>query len=132
MFIQMVSDLQSGKLPDNIFLRKRFEAALIKKMGVIRTPYSFWPGDTKINPLSKHLLWAAILLQDNPNSKVIEAIITTELEEKQRAKGQPESMQTLTAKVNQLIQHYHNEFIQLAPNETFKNTLQRLVNDVNS
>jgi predicted transcriptional regulator len=131
MFAHMVSDLKNGILPETNALRKRFDAALVKKMGVIRTPYSFWPGDTKINPPSKQLLWAAILLQDGENYKVVEAIISTELEEKMRAKGLHENMESLTAKVQQLLQEYLDEFIQLASDRTFKNKLQQLVRDIN-
>ena len=100
-------------------------------MGVIRTPYSFWPGDTKINPPAKQLLWAAILLQDDENYKVVEAIISTELEEKMRAKGLHENMESLTAKVQQLLQEYLDEFIELASDRTLKNKLQQLVRDIN-
>ena len=64
MFEQMVSDLKNEKLPESTLLRKRFEAALVKKLGVIKTPYSFWPVDKKINPSTKELLWAAVLLHD--------------------------------------------------------------------
>lgn len=131
MFAHMVSDLKNGILPETNALRKRFDAALVKKMGVIRTPYSFWPGDTKINPPAKQLLWAAILLQDGENYKVVEAIISTELEEKMRAKGLHENMESLTAKVQQLLQEYLDEFIQLASDRTFKNKLQQLVRDIN-
>jgi predicted transcriptional regulator len=131
MFAHMVSDLKNGILPETNALRKRFDAALVKKMGVIRTPYSFWPGDTKINPPSKQLLWAAILLQDGENYKVVEAIISTELEEKMRAKGLHENMESLTAKVQQLLQEYLDEFIELTNDRTFKNKLQQLVRDIN-
>jgi hypothetical protein len=130
MFAQMIFDLKSGILPESHSLRKRFDAALIKKMGVLRTPCSIWPGDTKINPPAKQLLWAAILLQDKENFKVVEAVITSELEEKQRAKGHPETMQSLAVKVDQLLQQYLNEFIGLAPDITLKNELQQLVHDI--
>lgn len=131
MFTQMVSDLKNGILPETNALRKRFDAALIKKMGVIRTPYSFWPGDTKINPPAKQLLWAAILLQDSENFKIVEAIITSELEEKQKVKGHTETLPSLTVKVDQLLQQYLNDFIELASDRTFKNKLQQLVRDIN-
>ena len=111
MFGQMVSDLKSGILPENISLRKRFEAALVKKLGVIRTPYSFWPADTKINPPAKHLLWAAILLQDKENFDIVEAVISTELEEKQRAKGQAGPSEILVVKAQELMGGYIHEFI---------------------
>jgi hypothetical protein len=124
MFEQMVADLKDGILPENDILRKRFEAALIKKIGVIKTPYSFWPADSKINPPAKQLLWAAILLHDQENFKIVEAIISSELEEKQRTKGQQYSIQALTVNVQQLMKVYIKEFVELAPNETFKKNLK--------
>lgn len=124
MFEQMVSALKNGTFPDTNLLRKRFAAALVKKMGVIRTPYSFWPADTKINPPAKQLLWAAILLHDKENFSIVETIISTELEEKQRAKGQPDPTQTHNAKVQQLLQVYLREFIELAPDKTGKENLR--------
>ena len=125
MFEQMVADLKEGTLPEDDILRKRFEAALIKKIGVIKTPYPFWPADAKINPPAKQLLWAAILLDDQENFKIVEAIISSELEEKQRAKGHKENIQTLTANVQQLMNKYIKEFVELAPNETFKKNLKQ-------
>jgi len=124
MFQYMVSELKNGQLPDDTILRKRFEAALVKKMAVIRTPYSFWPGDTKINPPAKQLLWAAVLLQDQENFNVVAAIISAELEEKQRAKGQPFSLEALAAGVQQLIEAYIREFIELGPDQTFRTALE--------
>jgi hypothetical protein len=123
MFEQMVSTLRNGRLPETNLLRKRFDAALIKKMAVIRTPYSFWPTDTKINPPAKQLLWAAILLHDKENFSIVEAIVATELEEKQRTKGQSDSIQDLAAKVRQLLQAYIREFIDLAPDEICRENL---------
>ena len=123
MFEQMVSDLRNEKLPECTLLRKRFEAALIKKLGVIRTPYSFWPADIKINPSSKQLLWAAILLDDVENFRIVEAIITSELEEQLRAKGEHDSPHILSSKVQQLISDYGREFVELAPSKAFKKNL---------
>jgi hypothetical protein len=130
LFEQMVSALTGGDLPDTNLLRKRFAAALVKKIGVIRTPYSFWPADTKINPPAKQLLWAAILLHDMENFRVVEAIISTELEEKNRAKGQSESIHALNVNVQKLLQNYIHEFIELAPNESFKETLRNIAKEL--
>lgn len=124
MFQEMVTELQKGKLPDLKLLRKRFEAALVKKMGVIRTPYSFWPGDTKINPPAKHLLWAATLLDDKENFNVVAAIIATELEEKKRAKGHASSQQELGNELQGLLDEYLRELLELAPDETFRQVLR--------
>jgi len=126
MFDQMVSDLKNGIFPENRLLRKRFDAALVKKMGVIRTPYSFWPADRKINPSAKELLWAAILLEDMENFRVVEAVISSELEEKQKAKGLPENFYSLSAKVKQLLQEYILEFVELAPTKTLRKKLESL------
>lgn len=126
----MVSALTGGDLPDTNLLRKRFAAALVKKIGVIRTPYSFWPADTKINPPAKQLLWAAILLHDMENFRVVEAIISTELEEKNRAKGQSESIHALNVNVQKLLQNYIHEFIELAPNESFKEKLRNIAKEL--
>jgi hypothetical protein len=124
MFDQMVSDLRNGILPANNLLRKRFDAAMVKKLGVIRTPYSFWPADRKINPPAKELLWAAILLDDLENFRVVEAVITSELEEKQKTKGFPEDLYSLAGKTNQLIHEYIREFLGLAPTETLREKLE--------
>ena len=127
MFNQMVSDLKLGILPEEYPLRKRFEAAIIKKMGVIRTPYSFWPADRKINPSTKELLWASVLLNDQENYRMIEAFISTELEEKLRARGLQNSGNDLTHMAKQTLQDYIAEFLGLAPSETFKKILQQKV-----
>ena len=130
MFEQMVSDLKNEKLPESTLLRKRFEAALVKKLGVIRTPYSFWPADRKINPSTKELLWAAVLLHDKENYRMIEAVILSELEEKMRAKGLQSSTHDLTDKVEQTIQNYIAELLGLAPSEVFKKKLQQKVQTI--
>ena len=127
MFEQMVSDLKNEKLPESTLLRKRFEAALVKKLGVIRTPYSFWPADRKINPSTKELLWAAVLLHDKENYRMIETVILSELEEKMRAKGLQSSTHDLTDKVEQTMQDYIAELLGLAPSEVFKKKLQQKV-----
>ena len=127
MFEQMVSDLKNEKLPESTLLRNRFEAALVKKLGVIRTPYSFWPADRKINPSTKELLWAAVLLHDKENYRMIEAVILSELEEKMRAKGLQNSTHDLTDKVEQAMQDYIAELLGLVPSEVFKKKLQQKV-----
>ena len=127
MFDQMISDLKKGAIPDNYPLRRRFETAMVKKMGVIRTPYSFWPADRKINPSTKELLWAAILLHDKENYRMIEAIISSELNEKQRARGLQTNSNDLNHKTEQAVQGYIAEFLGLAPSEAFTKVLHQKV-----
>ena len=128
----MISDLKSGSIPADYPLRNRFETAMIKKLGVIKTPYSFWPADRKINPSTKELLWAAVLLHDKENYRMIEAIILSELEEKMIARGLQSSINELTHKVEQTMQDYIAEFLGLAPSEAFKKILQQKVSEVMS
>ena len=123
MFDEMVSLLKQGKMVQSGLLRKRFDRALIKKLGVIKTPYSFWSSDKKINPSSKELLWAAILLNDTENYNIVEAVISSELAEKLRAKGLQENIETLTDQASGLMQDYIAESLELAPSETFKKKL---------
>jgi hypothetical protein len=123
MFDEMVSLLKQGKMVQSGLLRKRFDRALIKKLGVIKTPYSFWSSDKKINPSSKELLWAAILLNDTENYNIVEAVISSELAEKLRAKGLQENIEALTDQASGLMQDYIAEFLELAPSETFKKKL---------
>jgi len=125
VFDQMVSDLKNGIIPESSLLRRRFEVALIKKIGVIRTPYTFWPADKKINPYAKELLWAAILLQDKENYKIVEAIISSELEEQQRTKRLQNCTGDNARELKLTMQNYIAEFIALAPSEPFKKTLQQ-------
>lgn len=78
MFSEMVAQLNKGQLPVEKELRARLEAAVVKKMGVLKTPYLCWSSDTKINPLTKHMLWAAILLGDREKVGLITGIIAAE------------------------------------------------------
>ena len=125
MFDEMVTLLKQGKMVQPDLLRNRFDRALIKKLGVIKTPYSFWPADKKINPSSKELLWATILLDDKENYRIVEAIISSELEEQLRAKGLQSSINELAQMVEKTMQDYIGEFIELAPSEKFKKNLQQ-------
>jgi hypothetical protein len=119
MFAEMIVQLQSGVLPDSNLLRQRFDRALVKKLGVIKTPPSFWTADKKINPASKELLWAAILLEDRENYQLVEGIIATEIVEKSRASGRSR----LPVSAEKTIKSYISELNQLAPTERFSQTL---------
>ena len=127
MFDEMVSLLKKGEMVQSSLLRKRFDRALIKKLGVIKTPYSFWSSDKKINPSSKELLWAAILLNDTENYKIVEAVISSELAEKLSAKGMQKSIEALSNQASGLMQDYIAEFLELAPSGTFKKKLLQYV-----
>ncbi len=129
MFDEMVSLLKQGKIVQLDLLRKRFDRALVKKLGVIKTPCSFWSSDKKINPASKELLWATVLLEDRDNFMLVEGIIVTELDEKLRAKGLQNSTDH-THQVEQTMQDFIAEFLGLAPSAAFKKILQQKLSAV--
>ena len=116
MFSELISQLKKGTLPDPTSLKKRFDAALIKKIGVLRQPYMLWSADQKINPSAKHLLWAAILLENHENFKLIEGIIATEELERQKKTAQP---------VETIIQSHLDELQSLSLSVDLTDTLQK-------
>ncbi len=82
MFTDLVDSIRQGELPDHSLLAKRFHVALTKKLAVVKLPPAFWTADPKINPRTDHLLWAAILLDDNEGYDLVQSIIATEIVEK--------------------------------------------------
>ena len=124
----MVSELKKGILPEISLLRKRFDLALVKKLGVIKTPCSFWTSDKKINPATKELLWAAILLEDRENFMLVEGIIATEIEEKRKASGL--SKPPVSGPV--MTESFINELIHLGPSDQFRQLLQQKVDRTTS
>ena len=130
MFEEMVSLLKQGKSPQTNLLRKRFERALVKKIGVINTPYSLWTSDPKINPRTKELLWAAILLEDKKNFRLLIDIAAVEAKEKKRASGKSDEF-TLTDENSRLIgDEFIKALLKLAPTEEFRIQLQQKVDKI--
>ena len=60
-------------------LKARFKAAVIKKHGVLQQPFLCRSSDKKINPSTREMLWAAIILEDWQGVEDVKAIILTEL-----------------------------------------------------
>ena len=123
MFSEMVSEIASGIMPDTGLLRKRFDLALTKKLGVVKTPYPLWTADKKINPAAKELLWAAIILEDRDSYLLINSIIAAETAEKRKTAGRldvPESGLVLTETIL-------DELRRMAPSEEFLVLLERKI-----
>jgi hypothetical protein len=85
MFSEMVAGLARGLLPDEGLLRRRFDMAMTKKMGIIRLPPPFWPRDPKINPRADHLFWASLLLLDRQRIDLALAVLAAEQAERLRS-----------------------------------------------
>ncbi len=128
MFDEMISSLKEAKIVPKDQLRKRFDRAMVKKFGVLKTPYSFWPSDKKINPSAKELLWAAILLEDKGDFRLTEGIIATEVAEKQKASGQYIINSDIAQSSKKITSTCLDEFLQLAPSKDFRKLLENKIN----
>lgn len=82
MFSELFNAIQSNSLPDPDTLRKRFDFAMTKKMGILKLPPPFWIQDPKINPRVDHLFWAALLLKDKERIDMALSAVAAELQEK--------------------------------------------------
>ena len=82
MFSEMVNELAHGRMPELAFLRRRFDMAITKKMGVLRLPAAFWMEDPKINPRADHLFWASLLLLDPERMELARAVLVAEQHER--------------------------------------------------
>jgi hypothetical protein len=127
MFDEMISLLKNAELVPKDQLRKRFDGAMVKKLGVLKTPYSFWPSDKKINPTAKELLWAAILLEDKGNFRLAESIIATEVAEKQKASGQYLVNSDIAQSSKKITANCLEEFLGLAPSKDFRKLLEQKI-----
>lgn len=121
MFDEMIAALKSGRLPPEADLKKRFDAAVVKKLGILKLPYPFWQNDQKINPAAAHLLWAAILLEDREKFHLVEGIINLEEAEKARAGGR-EATGVENAAATRMTR-LCEELVRLAPDEPFRRLL---------
>lgn len=128
MFEEMVSQLKNGIMPEPDLLHKRFDRALVKKLAVLKTPYPFWPADKKINPSSKELLWAAVLLEDRESFLLLEGIIATELAEKKKASG----LHYDPGAGAQATDDFVAELLQLSPSDQFMEFLGKKVENIRS
>lgn len=118
MFSEMISRLQSGDLLPPTGLRNRLNAAITKKMGVLKMPPAMWPSDPKINPPTEHLLWAAVILNDRDSLQVVEGLAITEAYERRQARGNSERLDT-----GILIEQLTDKLLALAPNEEARKKL---------
>lgn len=130
MFTEMVSLLKRGEIINLKLLRSRFDLALVKKIGVINTPYSFWSSDPKINPLTKELLWASILLEDKESFNILLGVIATEANEKRRASGQETEVAESETGYESITGKLIKELLELAPTDNFRKALQNKLDKI--
>jgi hypothetical protein len=125
MFSEMVAGLARGRLPDEGLLRRRFDMAMTKKMGIVRLPPAFWPGDPKINPRADHLFWASLLLLDRQRIDLSLAVLAAEKAERLRtAAPDPEG---LAGEARELLQRLLGQIGDEQLREAFRCKLARTV-----
>ena len=81
MFTQIFAALEQGEAPDFELLRRHFDLAMTKKLGVVKLPPAFWMQDSKINPRADHLLQAALLLGDRERCDLAVSVLAVETAE---------------------------------------------------
>ena len=81
MFTEILEGVATGRKPDDSLMRRWFDLALIKKLGVVKTPPSFWVADPKINPPGDQLFWIALLLADEGRLEAAVSILAIEFVE---------------------------------------------------
>jgi hypothetical protein len=106
MFTQIFSDLAGGEPIDAGLLRRRFDVAMIKKLGVVKLPPSFWMQDSKINPRADHLLWVSLLLGDQDRVNLAFSALAVEhdeLQQRRTAEEQESMAEVLQRSLQQLL-----------------------------
>lgn len=116
MFSELISRLADGHLPTKAELRPRFEAAIIKKMGVLKQPFFCRSSDKKINPSTKEMLWAAIVLEDRQDVDTVLAMIIAE----EHDRGH------MTNQTDHIVAGFVGEMVDLARDDVFRNILRAM------
>lgn len=119
MFSEMIADLKNGRLPEQKSLKKRLKFALTKKLGIIKQPYLLWPGDPKMNPPAQHILWAALITEDQEAFALATDILLQEEHEKQAAK-----LGSQQAAGEILVQSAIQELLDIPPANSLQPVLQ--------
>ncbi len=130
MFEEMINELNKSTFIPHEMLLKRFQAAVTKKIGILKQPRSVRTGDEKINPSSKHLLWAAVLLEDIDCFELVRGIIGTELQEDHKAKGESISHQEFTSLFNNNLLGHLKELLAINPDANVNQNLSEKINKV--
>ncbi len=108
--------LKEGVLPPGPSLRRRLALALVKKAGILQQPRPCWSNDPKINPEARHLLWAAVILEDFEAVGLAAGLLNLEIQA-----GRPgETLSEIRVEVGR---HLH-ALSDLTPNHELRRELQ--------
>ncbi len=129
MFTTLISDLQQGHFPDPVSLRGRLHAALVKKLAMLRLEIQFRHQDEKINPNANHMLWAALLLEDNESIAIIIDILLTEALDQAQARRGAKNRQPILDQ-QKIFQQSCTTLLQLVTNPILVKQLQQKIKKV--
>lgn len=109
---------------DSDLLKRRFDVAMTKKLGVVKLPPSFWMQDPKINPRADHLLWVALLLNDAERVALAFSALAVEHDEQQKRRTVEEQ-----ESMAELLERSLHQLLSLLPEEDEKRhqQIQKLV-----
>lgn len=85
---------------------------MIKKEAVLALPPPFRVSDPKINPNAKHMIWAAILLEDSELFAITTSIFITELSSQHRQYTKQDHQQHIDNIISELPEVPQNSSIQ--------------------
>lgn len=122
----MIAALHNKEMPEPATLLKRYDFAMIKKLGIIKLPPAFWMRDPKINPRSDHLFWAALLLKDRKRIDMALSIMAVEQAETTSMDGD-ECRQKVVGMAAELIEELLEQFADTTLRRQFARELPRLV-----
>lgn len=120
MFSEMIATIRKNRLPDADILRKRFDYAMTKKLGILNLPPPFWMQDPKINPPAAELFWASLLLKDRERIDLALSVIAAELDNNTRSKSKDHGAD-VSKHTDQLI----SELLNLFTDEQMRNKLRQ-------
>jgi len=126
MFSEMLAAIQSNRMPDPGTLRKRFDFAMTKKLGILKLPPAYWMRDPKINPRADHLFWAALLLKDRERIDLSLSVIVAELEETKPSKSGENRVQD-DKQAQKLVEELLEQFSDVKVRKQLVQDLRQLV-----
>ena len=125
MFSEMIKDLQSGSEPALPPIRQRLQAAMVKKLAMMRLNKEFQHNDSKINPETEHMLWAAILLEDHDAVETLASILLTEAYDRYEAQRGAMDAPTSPPDPNDVLSSCAHKLVTISS----QNKLQKLVKE---
>ncbi len=126
MFTEMLTSLRNNRLPAPLSIRGRLQIALIKKQAILNLPQTFRVADPKINPRADHMVWAAVLLEDQDLFDITISILLTE------AHFHSAQAQTNGAENRSVIKKNLEELVAIPADTQLKETINKSIEKISA